>query len=208
MRDWQQWHSGYDDPGSDLSQRLAVVVALLQEALTAAAPGPIRVASACAGTGGDVIRAVADHPRRDDVVGVLVELDPVLSATCAEDLRRAGLTTITALCTDAGTTTAYAEAVPADLLLLCGVFGNVSDDDVARTIGSASRLCAPGATVVWTRHRRSPDLTPQVRTWWREAGFTESAFVSPGADRFAVGAARLATEPQPYLPDVPLFAFV
>ena len=207
MRDWQQWHRGYDDPGSDLSQRLAVVAALVSDALTAAAPGPVRLASACAGTGADVIRAAAGHPRRDDLRGLLVELDPLLSSTCAEALRGAGLTGLTARTADAGTTTAYAEAVPADVLLLCGVFGNVSDDDVARTIGNASRLCAPGAAVVWTRHRRSPDLTPQIRSWWAEAGFVETAFVSPGAGRFAVGAGRLEGGPQPYVPDVPLFAF-
>jgi hypothetical protein len=26
-------------------------------------------------------------------------------------------------------------------------------------------LCRADATVIWTRHRRPPDLTPQVRAW-------------------------------------------
>jgi len=33
---------------------------------------------------------------------------------------------------DAGTTTACAGAVPVDVLLLCGIFGNVEVDDVER----------------------------------------------------------------------------
>jgi hypothetical protein len=34
------------------------------------------------------------------------------------------------ICTDAGVTDVYAGAVPADLLLVCGVFGNIGDADV------------------------------------------------------------------------------
>jgi hypothetical protein len=39
----------------------------------------------------------------------------------------------------------------------------VSDGDIRRCVGLLPMLCAEGATVVWTRHRRSPDLTPQIR---------------------------------------------
>ena len=46
---------------------------------------------------------------------------------------------------DAGTSDAYAGAVPADLVLACGVLGNVTPDDVAATIAFLPRLCAPGA---------------------------------------------------------------
>jgi hypothetical protein len=41
---------------------------------------------------------------------------------------------------------------------------------------AASALCRPGATVIWTRGRRPPDLTPQVRAWFSENGFGEVAF--------------------------------
>lgn len=64
---------------------------------------------------------------------------------------------------DAAQSDAYVGAVPADLVLLCGIFGNVSDADVRRTIEAAPQLCAPRAEVIWTRHRRDPDLTPSIR---------------------------------------------
>ncbi len=48
--------------------------------------------------------------------------------------------------------------------------------DIRRTVQAAPALCRPGATVIWTRHRRAPDLTPQVRAWFAEAGFDEIAF--------------------------------
>ena len=60
--------------------------------------------------------------------------------------------------------------------MLCGIFGNVSDRDIERTIRAAPALCRPGATVIWTRHRRPPDLTAQVRAWFTESGFEDVAF--------------------------------
>ena len=30
--------------------------------------------------------------------------------------------------------------------------------------------------MIWTRHRRPPDLTPQIRAWFAESGFDEVAF--------------------------------
>jgi hypothetical protein len=69
-------------------------------------------------------------------------------------------------------------AVPADLVLVCGVFGNISDDDVKTTVLALPTLCAHGGTVIWTRHRREPDLTGAIRTWFKEAGFVERAFVA------------------------------
>jgi hypothetical protein len=44
------------------------------------------------------------------------------------------------------------------------------------TVLGMPTLCSPGATVVWTRHRREPDLTPTIREWFVEAGFIEEAF--------------------------------
>jgi hypothetical protein len=38
-RDWRAWHDAYDDPGSSLARRLAVVQARIADALAAAPPG-------------------------------------------------------------------------------------------------------------------------------------------------------------------------
>jgi hypothetical protein len=108
---------------------------------------------------------------------------------------------------DAGVTSIYRDAVPADVLLLCGIFGNVTDEDLRRTVANASRLCAPHATVLWTLHRRDPDRTPELREWFDAAGYEELAFDSPGPDRFALGTIRLKVPPLPYVPNLRLFAF-
>lgn len=40
-----------------------------------------------------------------------------------------------------------------DVVLVVGVFGNVTDDDLWRLMAFAPQLCRPGATLVWSRAR-------------------------------------------------------
>lgn len=186
-RDWARWHDGYDDPSSPLSTRLAIVQAHLSDAISAAPPGPVSLVSLCAGQGHDVLGVLPGHPRRDDVTAVLVELDPRNAALAAARAARDGLTGVQVREADAGVTASYADALPADVLLLCGIFGNVSDEDISRTVAAAPALCAPGGTVLWTRHRRPPDITPLVREWFAAAGFAEVAFDAPETGPTLIG---------------------
>jgi len=210
-RDWARWHDGYDDPSSPLSARLAIVRAHLADALTAVPPGPVSLVSLCAGQGRDVLGVLPGHPRRDDVTAVLVELDPRNARSAADRAAREGLATVDVREADAGATAGYADALPADVLLLCGIFGNVSDADIGRTVAAAPALCAPGGTVIWTRHRRSPDLTLLVREWFAAAGFTEVAFDAPetGSTLIGVGVHRRQdADPAPAPVPRRLFSFV
>jgi hypothetical protein len=72
---WVTWHDAYDDPESDLSQRLIAVQHRLSNAIDQAPPGAIRVISACAGQGHDVIGVLKSHPRKSEVHALLVESD-------------------------------------------------------------------------------------------------------------------------------------
>ena len=211
MRDWVAWHQDYDDPSSGISLRLARIRAHLAEALGRAAPGPISLVSLCAGQGHDVIGALSDHPRRQDVRAVLLELDPHNAQVARERAAAAGLPQVDVREADASRVANFADALPADVLLLCGIFGNVSDADIRRVVDAAPALCAAGSTVIWTRHRRSPDLTPLIRDWFAANGFAEVAFdalaterlTSVGVFRLGTGHARPAAEPGPG----PLFRF-
>ena len=208
-RDWVAWHAAYEDPSSPLSLRLRTVRGHLSRALTAALPGPVRLLSLCAGQGHDVLGVLPAHPRGPEVTAVLVEYDPRNAALAREGAARAGLSQVEVREADAAQVGAYAGALPADVLLLCGIFGNVSDADIRRTAQAAPALCAPGATVIWTRHRRPPDLTPQIRAWFRASGFDEVAFDIPDETLtgVSVGVGRLAVPPPAGLPDGPLFTF-
>lgn len=208
VTDWQEWHGAYADPASDLSKRLQAVQALIREAVDHVPAGAVRILSMCAGQAHDVVGALGNHDRRSDVKGLLVELDEGNVSAARLALDEVGLTGLDTLAADAGVTTPYAAAAPADVLLACGVFGNISDGDVQRTVSALPMLCASGATVIWTRHRRPPDLTSSIRSWFVRAGFEELAFVSPGDQRFSVGAHRLVASAKPFVPAVPLFSFV
>jgi hypothetical protein len=204
--DWHAWHSSYEQPDSALVARLALVRAQVRAALDRAPPGPIRAISVCAGQGHDLIGALAEHPRREDVSARLVELDArnVLLARLAAKAAR--LDAVEAIAADASLTDSYVGAVPADLILVCGVFGNISADDVLHTIENLRQLCAPAATVVWTRHRHPPDLVPHVLVAFERAGFAQLA--CEDAPPFAVGASRLLAAPRPLRSGVRLFEFI
>ena len=204
---WATWHDAYDDPESDLFQRLIAVQRRLNDAIDEAPPGAVRIVSACAGQGHDIIGVLKTHPRAADVRALLVESDPHNVGVARARIAAEGIAGVEILQGDAGLTDSYRDAVPADVLMLCGIFGNVSDEDLRMTVRNASRLCAPGASVLWTRHRREPDRAPEIREWFAEAGFAEVGFDSPGPDRFALGTLRLAVPPLPYLSDLRLFRF-
>jgi hypothetical protein len=205
---WVSWHAPYDDPASPLSQRLAVVQRAIRKWLDAAPERPLTVISCCAGQGRDLIGALDGHPRAGDVRARLVEADPQNAETARRLVETSGLGGIEVVCGDASETTSYDGMVPADLVLMCGVFGNISNGDIARTIGLLPSLCTANATVVWTRHRRQPDHTPEVRGLFARAGFDEISWTAPDDMFFGVGVARLAVSPAPFENGIRMFEFV
>ena len=228
---WVRWHAPYEDPASNLSRRLRTVQGMVREVLDGipvvadadpdadAPPDPetFRIVSMCAGQGRDVIDVVAAHPRREAVSALLVELDPDLVAFARARAAAAGVDRqVRILEGDAAQSRWYADYVPADLVLVCGVFGNISAADRTRTIHALPGWCKPGAHVIWTRHRRPPDATPSIRAEFAAAGFTEVAFVAPEDTVMTVGHHRLRADADtgavvpapPFDPATVLFDFV
>ncbi|MEU4744215.1 methyltransferase domain-containing protein [Actinosynnema sp. NPDC023658] len=205
--DWHDWHDGYDRSDSWMASRLRVVQAQVRSALDDAPPGPLTVISLCAGQGRDLLEVLADHPRRDDVRARLVELDARNAAVAEDAARAAGLGRVEVVRGDASITDHYRDVRPADLVLVCGVFGNITDEDVERTVDSCRQLCATGGTVIWTRHREAPDLVPTICRWFEERGFERRWLSDPEAD-FGVGAHRFLGEPQPLAEGTSMFTFI
>ncbi|GAA3095768.1 hypothetical protein JOF29_004171 [Kribbella aluminosa] len=201
--DWRAWHQRYDDPGSELSRRLLTVQAQVRAALDRAPAGPIPAISLCAGQGRDLIDVLRDHPRAGDVRARLVELNPELAATAREQAPEQ----VEVVTGDASLTDQYDGFVPAQLVLLCGIFGNITNAGIQRTIAGSRQFCRTGATVIWTRHRGDPDLVPSICDWFEAGGF-ERVWVSGKETGFGVGVHRFTGVPEPLVKGQTLFSFV
>jgi hypothetical protein len=204
-RDWRAWHEAYD-ADTPLRRRLGVVQERIRVALDGMRPGLIRVVSFCAGEGRDLLGVLADHARAGDVRARLVELDDELAARARRAVPSG--THVEVVCADASSTDAFAGAIPADLVLTCGVFGNITDDDIERTIRTLPSLCAPNAVVIWTRHRRPPDRTVDMRRWFEDAGFEDNGMVSPSDELFGVGVHTYRGEQVAFAPGRRMFSFI
>jgi len=210
---WDAWHDDYADPASALSARLAVVRAEIRAALDRrAASGwvePLTVLSACAGDGRDILGVLAELDGRlpGPVEVTLLETDPMNLERAERFCRDTGLTGVRLRGEDAGLSSSYLGAAPADLVLMCGVFGNLTDADAHRLVEFLPALCRPGATLIWTRSRRAPDLTPTLRGWLADTGFTELSFIAPPKVLGSVGTHRFDGQPQPLAPGHRLFSF-
>jgi phosphoglycerate dehydrogenase-like enzyme len=194
--DWRDWHQAYADPGSTQARRLAVVRSELDAELSART-APVTAISLCAGAGDDLLGALATQPGHAGIHALLVELDPVLAGAARAGAEAAGLGRVEVLEADAAASDHYAGVAPADVVLLCGVLGNMTDADVERTVRAMPQLVREGGALIWTRHRKPPDLTPAIRSWLAEAGFEEASFTSPGPSQFAVGRHILRRPPDP-----------
>ncbi len=205
--DWPQWHTSYDDQSSSLWRRLQFVQNLIRTVLAARAGTPTRIISACAGEGRDVIDVVAEHAAPDSVQALLIERTPDVAAVARRSVARHALRNFIVAECDAGLSDAYATHVPADLLLFCGVFAWISEDEMFRAIDFLPRLAAPGATVIWTLHSREPDRNSAARGRFSANGFVEDCFVHLPGGPSTVGVHRLVGEPAPFATGVQLFRF-
>jgi hypothetical protein len=191
-----------------LSQRLELVQRQVALALNSAPDGPVRAISLCAGQGRDLLGVLADHPRGSSVIGCLVELDPRNADAARTRAAAAGLSGIDVVTGDAALVAHYAEYVPADLVLVCGVLGNISLADVERTVGFCTQLCATDGTVIWTRSRRSADdKVPQICDWFESRGF-ERIWVSEPGFPLGVAAHRFTGTTAPLDADATMFTFL
>ncbi|MGH4006713.1 MAG: class I SAM-dependent methyltransferase [Pseudonocardiaceae bacterium] len=128
------------------------------------------------------------------VRALLVELDPVLAQRASTTAAELGLSGVEVRKADAGTIDTYLDVPSAHVLLICGVFGNISIDDVRRTIATLSALLATDGIVIWTRgaENTNRDRSQEIRACFADYGFTEISFTSTEDGVFRIGMHRLA----------------
>jgi hypothetical protein len=190
------WHRDYEVPNSSLGRRLEVVRARLRAALDVHAPGHgrVRLISMCAGDGRDVLPTLAETAHGRAVQAVLVELDARLADQARRTAEHFDLRNVEVRNADAGVVDSYAGFVPAQIALVCGVFGNVAVSDVDGTIAALRSLLVPHGIVIWTRGRGPGENDPSaaVREMFAAHGFEELGFTAPHDAAFRVGVHRLS----------------
>jgi len=180
--DWFKWHTRYE--ASPLLQaRLTLVRAQIAQAIQACPHASIRLISLCAGDGRDVIGTLVNHPRRDHTSAYLIESHPALVAHGEGAIAQGDLRTrVQFLQADATLSTTYQAIAPADVLVVCGVFGNVHEADTGQMIEHLRGLCRRQGRVVWTRtvaHPRDQRATALIREQFCAAEFTKSWCSTP-----------------------------
>lgn len=207
MRDYEEWHKAYDNPNSGLSWRLRIVQHAIEKALDEH-PGPMRVLSSCSGDGRDLLGVLQGRPDADRVVATLIELHPAIARRARESAKDT-MSNIDVRTADAGLADSYQDAVPADLVILVGIFGNISDADIGRLIATAPQFCDHGATVLWSRGRVPEDRNDFVRATFRSEGFSEIDYIWNDVGHLpAVGVVRYEGEPQTFVRGQRLFTFL
>jgi hypothetical protein len=207
LRDYQEWHKAYDDPNSGLSWRLRIVQQAIDRALDEH-PGPIRVLSSCSGDGRDLLEVLQGRSDSARVAATLVELHPDI-AERARESAAVTMPNVEVRTADAGLSDSYQDAVPADLVLLVGILGNIIDTDIERLITTTPQFCNHGATVLWTRGRDPEDRNDFVRAAFCGAGFSEIGYFWHDLDNLpAVGVVRYEGQPQALVIGQRLFTFI
>ncbi len=179
----------------------------IRAVLDRAPAGRITVISVCSGQGHDLLGVLADHPRRQDVVARLVELDTTNVEIARSTARRLGLDGISVLEADAGTTDAYVGAAPVSLVILAGFFTFLDDADIDRMIELLPQLCAVGAAVVWARGTTGSNNAAHIRELLRRAQFVELDTEELEQPALHVGVARFTGTPVTLEPGTRIFTF-
>lgn len=139
----------------------------------------------------------------------LLEIDADNVGYARASASRAGLDQVEIVQVDASHSDPYASFVPAAILLACGIFGNISNADLEATVRKLSMLCADGASVIWTRHWKEPDVIDSIQQWFVESGFHNLSWDALENERkMGIGVTQLVGRPLPYQPGVKFFTFV
>jgi hypothetical protein len=209
--DWTHWYKHYDATPR-IQARLRVVRRQIIDFVNECPAGPITIVSVCSGDGRDLVGALADHPRRNDVVAWLLDthaetLDRGKGAATAAGLERQ----FHFLLADAARADSYRDIVPVDLVLISGVLGHLRPDGVSGLLGALPMLCKAGGCVILNRGMLFNDgrrQVPAIRELLRNTGFVERDYEVTSADGFACLWARFTGPAQPLDTKRVLFEFV
>ena len=208
VRDYVKWHDKYADPKSAMSSRLRMIQAILTEVL-ATNPQPLRLLSLCAGDARDILGVLGQRPQDvKRVTGRMIEIEPDLVAAARGRIALIG-SPLEIIEGDASDPQNLVGQIPAEIVLLIGVLGNISDEDDDYMAKIMASFCAPGAVLLWTRAHHETETLARIQGTLALSGFTDQRFWPVPNGTFGLGVARWPDQPAPPLPmDRKLFTFI
>jgi len=205
---WASWHDEYENEGSELHLRKRGVQEHIAAIVDESPAGPVTIVSVCGGQCREVIGALENHPRRADIQGRLVELDPDNAAFASEWAKRVGLVNLEIFNGDASAAASYQGLPPVDIVVISGVFGHINNDDRVRLISFARQLLRKGGYVVWTSHSLGGGKVEEIREHFRNLEFNEQSHATlSGKFGFTVTRSQYVGEPVPFDPNAKIFTF-
>lgn len=91
-------------------------------------------------------RCFAAREERDQIDATLVELDDELASRAVIAAKTADSERVVVRRGDAGDPASFSDVVPVDVLMLCGVFGNVEHATVAETVRAVPAMVITAVT--------------------------------------------------------------
>ena len=207
-KDWKKWHTLYNDGESGLAKRLRIVQESISDCLPDAIEERFQIIDICSGDGRDLLDVLDRYPVKDSVHSFLVELDTRLANESGHTASEKNLQNVTVVNGDASLLSIYKDVSRADLILLCGVFGNISNDDIQNTIEALPQISKQGAKVIWTRHLRQPEVMPTIQDLFRTSGFIEVNIKTTDDQSYVIATYEFKGSPMPLKNDTRLFAFI
>ena len=208
--DWVTWHERYNT-NRGLKARLKAVCGQIENCLNACPPGQIRVVSVCCGDGRDLLTALINHPREKDVVAYLIDQERALIESGQDSANLSGIGhQLNFIVGDATLASSYKGIVPADLVLVCGVFGHVLKEDLPKLVQSLGGMCKTGGYVIWTRHAKAWDgeiHVPLINQLFEQTGFEPISFSVTEEGASCIGTYRYKEQPAPLAASSKLFNF-
>lgn len=207
-KDWKKWHTLYDNNESGQAKRLRLVQESIGDSLPNSLKEEYQIIDICSGDGRDLLDVLAHYPHKDRTQSYLVELDEKLAKESRERASDKGLRNVIVFNGDASFLNVYKNIPPADLLLLCGVFGNISDTDIRTTIELLPQLSKKGTKIIWTRHLRQPHAVRIIQNLFIASNFSEIDFKITDDRSYAIATYEFVGSPKPLNEDAQLFTFI
>ena len=207
-KDWEKWHTLYNDSDSGLAKRLRLVQESISNCLPNTIEDGFQIIDICSGDGRDLLDLLTHYPAREQVHSYLVELDERLAKESERIASEKDLQNVTVINGDASLLSTYEEVPRADLILLCGVFGNISSDDICHTIETLPQLSKQGTRVIWTHHLRQPEAVPAIQNLFITNEFSEVDLKATDDQSYAIATYEFRGSPKYLDGNTRLFTFI